>query len=154
MLIAEIRLKEWPTLSSSAMPMLPWRRTHEPGRETPLLPAAMRAPSERPLPLLAEGTDIELERPSTLRLLVELPVGGRDGCRRHQQIRIVERLLAPELLLSLSDPGGIDAGIDDEMRNMDVLRSELARHRLRYGTQSELGGGKGRKTTSTAQGRS
>ncbi len=75
------------------------------------------------LPLFPERANFQLKGPGAARLLVELPVGRRDRGRRHQQIRIVERFLAPELLAPLAHPGGIDAGIDDQMRDMDVLRA-------------------------------
>jgi len=52
----------------------------------------------------------QLKGPGTAGLLVELPVGGGDRGRRHQQIGIVERFLAPELLAALAHPGGVDAG--------------------------------------------
>src|ERR1700722_19906239 len=103
------------------------------------------------LPLFPERADFKLERPGAARLLVKLPVGGRDRRRRHQQIRIIERLLAPELLAALPYPCGVDAGIDNQMRDVDVLRPELARHRLRHRAQSEFGAGKGRKAAATAQ---
>ena len=43
-----------------------------------------------------------------------------------------------------ANPFGIDAGIDDQMRDMDVLRAQFARHRLRHGAQAEFGAGKRR----------
>ncbi len=48
-------------------------------------------------------------------------------------------------------PGGIDTGIDDQMRDMDVFRPELARHRLRHGAQAKLRAGKGRKAAAAAE---
>src|ERR1700745_2280055 len=104
-----------------------------------------------PSPLLAEWPDLELKGPGAARLLVQLPVGGGDGSRRHQQIRIVERFLAPELFAALAHPGGVDAGIDDQMRDMDVLRPELARHRLRHGAKPEFRAGKRRIAAAAAQ---
>src|ERR1700750_2903835 len=80
------------------------------------------------LPLLSERADFHFKGPGAARLLVELPIGARHRGRRHQEVRIVQRLLPPELLGPLAHPGGIDPGVDDEMRDMDVLRTELARH--------------------------
>src|SRR6202048_4883483 len=102
-------------------------------------------------PLFPERADLQLKGPGAARLLVKLPVGRRDRRRRHQQVRIVERFLTPELLPSLAHPRGIDAGIDDQMRDMDILRPEFARHRLRHRSQAELGAGEGRKAAAAAQ---
>src|SRR6516164_11709077 len=96
------------------------------------------APFESSLPLLAEGADFQLGRPGALRLLVKLPVGCRDRRRWHQQIGIVERIWTRRLKATLPHPFRVDAGVDDEVRDMDVLRSQFARHRLRDGTQTEL----------------
>src|SRR6478672_6280081 len=103
------------------------------------------------LPLFAERADFHLERPGAFRLLVELPIGARDRGRRHQQVRIVQRLLAPYLFAALAHPGGVNAGIDDEMRDMNVLRPQFARHRLRDPAQAELGAGKGGKAAAAAK---
>src|SRR6266567_3551712 len=59
------------------------------------------------LPLFPERADFQLKAPGAARLLVKLPVRGCDRRRRHQQIRIVERFLAPELLAAFAHPGGI-----------------------------------------------
>src|SRR5258708_32467549 len=81
-------------------------------------------------PLFPERADLELKRPGAARLLVKLPVGGCDRRRRHQQIRIVERFLAPELRPALAHPGGVDAGIDDQGRDMDIIQTNPAAHWL------------------------
>src|SRR5258708_37794095 len=104
------------------------------------------------LPLFPERADFKLEGPGAAGLLVKLPVSGCDRGRRHQQIGIVERFLAPHLLAALAHPCGIDAGIDDQMRDMDVLRSELACHRLRHRAQSEFRAGERRITAAATQG--
>jgi hypothetical protein len=49
-----------------------------------------RTPATFPLPLLAEGSDFQLERPGAAWLLIELPVGFRDRRRRHQEIGVIE----------------------------------------------------------------
>src|SRR5438270_5014233 len=104
----------------------------------------------RVLPLLTEGADFHLERPGALRLLIELPIGRRDRGRRHQQVRIVERIGAERFQAPLPYPLGVDAGIDDEMGDMDILRAEFARHRLRHSAQPEFGAGKGGIAAATA----
>src|SRR5215207_135427 len=106
-----------------------------------------------PLPLLAEGAYFQLERPGALRLLIELPVGFRDRRRRHQQIRIVEGARPQRLKPPLAHPFGVDAGIDDEMGDVDVFRTQFACGGLRDRTQAELGAGERGVSGSAAQGR-
>src|SRR5579859_4867050 len=103
------------------------------------------------LPLLAKGADFELERPGALRLLIELPVGFRDRGGRHQKVGVVQRVRPERLQPPLTHPFGVDAGINDEVGDMDILRPELARGRLRHGAQAEFGAGKGRVTDAAAQ---
>src|SRR3546814_3600549 len=71
--------------------------------------------------------------PGGLRLVEKIPIGVGDRVRRHQPvgIEIVERFAAFALRDDVAHEGGIDAGIDDEMRDMDLLRPQFARHRLR-----------------------
>src|SRR6476660_9733817 len=106
-----------------------------------------------PLPLLTEGAYFQFERPGALRLLVKLPVGFRDRRRRHQEIGIVEGARPQRLEPPLPHPFGVDAGIDDQVGDVDVLRAEFARGGLRNGAQAELGAGEGRGSGSAAQGR-
>src|SRR5258708_16335646 len=108
--------------------------------------------NERGLPLFSERADFKLERPGAARLLVKLPVGRGNRGRRHQQIGIIKRFPAPHLLAALAHPCGVDAGIDDQVRDVDVLRSELARHRLRHRAQSEFRAGEGRITAAPPHG--
>src|SRR3954470_24459154 len=75
------------------------------------------------LPLLTEGADFQLEGPGAPRLLIELPIGRRDRGRRHQQIGIVERIGAERFQAPLPNPLGVDARIDNEVGDMDVLRA-------------------------------
>src|SRR3954468_17865707 len=103
------------------------------------------------LPLLTEGADFQLEGPSAPRLLVELPVGRRDRGRWHQQIRIVERTGPERFQAPLADPLGVDAGIDNQVGDMDILRAQLTCHRLRHSAQSEFGAGKGSIAAAAAQ---
>src|SRR3981189_1680011 len=107
--------------------------------------------NKRALPFLAERANFQLKGPGAARLLVELPIGRGDRRRRHQQVRIVERFLAPELFAAFAHPGGIYAGIDDQMGDMDVLWPEFTRHRLRHRAKPEFRAGKGGKTAAAAQ---
>src|ERR1022692_1603678 len=91
-----------------------------------------------PLPLLAEGSYFQLERPGAAWLLIEQPIGFRDRRWRHQEIRIVQRTRPQRLDPPLTDPFGVNTGVDDEMGNVDVLWTELARGRLCDGPQAKL----------------
>src|SRR5258707_1407035 len=84
------------------------------------------------LPLLAERPDFMLEGPGVARLLIELPIGFRDRGRAHQAIgiEILDRLRALPANDELAHPFGIDAGIDHEMSDMDILGAKLASDRL------------------------
>src|SRR6267154_121925 len=104
-----------------------------------------------PLPLLAERAYFQFERPGALRLLIELPVGFRDRRRRHQEIGIVEGIRPKCLDPPLAYPFGIDAGIDDEVGDVDVFGTQFACRGLRDRTQAELGTGERRVSRSTAQ---
>src|SRR5215813_14668107 len=107
-------------------------------------------------PFFCKGSDLPLERPGVARLLIKLPIGLGNGGRPHQpaRIEIGERRLALTLLDPLAHPCSVDTGIDHQMRNVDVLRTELARRALRHGTQAEFGAGKSGVTGATAQARS
>src|SRR4030081_178198 len=85
-------------------------------------------------PLLSKWADFMLEGPGIARLLIELPVGFGDRGRAHQTIRIqvLDRLRPLPVRDQLPHPLGIDAGVDDKMRHMDVLGAEFAGHRLRH----------------------
>src|SRR5260370_30683471 len=96
-------------------------------------------------PLLCKGPDFALERPGVARLPINLPIGLGDRVRPHQpsRIEIGEGGLAFPFLDPLAHPGGVNTGIDDQMRDMDALRAKLARRALRYSAQAEFGAGKG-----------
>src|SRR5882762_7137872 len=74
-----------------------------------------------PLPFFAERADFQFEGPGALRLLIKLPVGFRDRGRRHQQVRIVECIRSQRFDPPLAYPFGVDAGIDDEMGDVNVF---------------------------------
>src|SRR6516225_2675407 len=95
-------------------------------------------------PLFCKGSDFAFERPGVARLLINLPIGLGDRFRPHQPARIeIEKgVFAFTLLDPLAYPGCVDAGVDDQMRDMDALRAELACRTLRHGAQAEFGAGK------------
>src|SRR5207245_7234299 len=92
------------------------------------------------------------EGPGALRLLVELPVGFSHRRGRHQEVRVIQRARPVRLQSPLTYPFGIDAGVDDEVGDVDVLRPQLPRGRLRDGAQPELRAGESRIADATAQG--
>src|SRR6516165_10881204 len=96
-------------------------------------------------PFFRKGSELAFERPGVARLPINLPIGLGYRFRPHQPVRIEvsEGRLAFPLLDPLAHPRGVDAGIDDQMRDTDALRTELARRTLRDGPQAELGAGKG-----------
>src|SRR6202021_214647 len=105
-----------------------------------------------PLPVLAERANFQFKRPGALRLLIEQPVGLGDRRWRHQEIRVVERVGSEGFDPALPHPFGVDPGIDDQMRDMNVLRAKLARGRLRSRAQAELGAGEGGIAGAATQG--
>ena len=74
----------------------------------------------------AVGTHIELERPAVARLLVGLPMGIGDRSGIHELVRLeaLESFRAGPLPDPFAHPCCIDACVDNEMRNMNVLRTE------------------------------
>src|ERR1700730_12651113 len=96
-------------------------------------------------PFFCKGSDLALERPSVAGLLIDLPIGLGDRGRPHQpaRIEIGERRLAFPLLDPLAHPRGVDAGVYNQMGDVDVLWTELARRTLRHRPQAELGAGEG-----------
>src|SRR5216684_5306121 len=91
-----------------------------------------------PLPLLAEGSYFQLEGPGAARLLVKQPIGFRDRRWRHEQIGVIERIRPQRFDSPLTHPFGVDAGVDNQMGDVDVLRAQLPRGRLRHRAQAEL----------------
>src|SRR5262245_21552129 len=112
-------------------------------------------PCSYPSPFLAKWTYFLFEHPGVARLLIELPIGLGDRCRRHQAVRIevVECGLAFALPDALAHPRGVHAGIDNEMGDVDILGPKLAGSGLRHRAQTELGAGKGRVTNAAAKAR-
>src|SRR6266478_9722955 len=75
-------------------------------------------------PFFRKGSDLAFERPGVARLLIDLPIGLGDRFRPHQpaRIEIGEGRLALPLLDPLAHPCGVDAGVDDQVGDVDVLR--------------------------------
>src|SRR5712692_11240388 len=96
-------------------------------------------------PFLPKRTDLVLEGPRIARLLVQLPIRLGDRGRRHESggIKVLERIFPLSLLDPLAHPSGIHSGIDDEMRDVDILWPEFPRHTLGHGAQAEFRTGEG-----------
>src|SRR5262245_12128749 len=106
-------------------------------------------------PFLAERPDLDLEAPRVARLLIEHPVGVGDRLRPHQPLwrQVRERFFALARADALAHESGVDSRIDHEMRDVDILRPELARHRLRDHAQPGFRGGERGVADTAAQAR-
>src|SRR5262249_35010100 len=106
-------------------------------------------------PFLGGGADLELERPGVGGLLVEVPVRVRDRVGPHQPAgrEPGERYFPLALTDPLADPGGVRTGVEDEVRPVDVPRSELPSGALSERPQAELRAGEGRVSDAAAQAR-
>src|SRR5271170_3727843 len=91
-------------------------------------------------PFFSERTDLLLERPRVARLLIELPVRIRDRFRTHETpgIKIVQCGFAFALFDPFAHPRGINAGIDDQMGDVNIPGTELSRGALCYRAQTEF----------------
>src|SRR5581483_1148307 len=93
----------------------------KPDKERAGHPRALFSPAFLPRP------EIHLERPGAALLAMELPIGLGDVVGIEDTVR--SRIVAfREIAL---DPLCVDRAVDHDMGDMDVLRPELARHRLR-----------------------
>src|SRR3954447_11695143 len=79
--------------------------------------------------LLHPGPQLQLPAPGAARLLQHVPVALRDGIGIEHRIRLLRRFRARY---------APDAAIDHEMRDMDALRRQFARHALRQPAQCEF----------------
>src|SRR2546427_2493186 len=106
-------------------------------------------------PFLGGGTDLELQRPPVSGLLVELPVRVRHRVGPYQPAgsEPCEGGVPLALPDPLANPGGVHPGIDDEVRDVDVPRSELPSGALSERPQAELRAGEGRVSDAAAQAR-
>jgi hypothetical protein len=91
-------------------------------------------------PFFRKGPDLALERPGVARLLKDLPIGLGNRRRPHRPagVEVGECRFSFPLPDPLAHPGGIDAGVDHQVGDMDAPRPELARGTLGYGTQTDL----------------
>src|SRR5580700_6080137 len=90
-----------------------------------------------PSKLLHPRPQLDLPGPSAVRLMQDVQI-GRGNRVRIEHARLPIGRLRPALAL--------DPAVNDEMRDMDALRAELARHALRQTAQRELAHGEwGRK---------
>src|SRR5712691_6156124 len=83
------------------------------------------------LEILHPGPELDLPGPGAAVLAVDVEIGLRDRLRLEHAVGaapVGARIAARSL----------DAAIDDEMRDMDVLRRQLARHALGEAAQTEL----------------
>lgn len=88
------------------------------------------------LKLLRPGPQVGLEGPRRARLHVQLPeeLGDRVGGEH-----AVGRKLFHALGHAFARPAVVDHAVDHDVGDVDVLRPELARHRLRHLAQAALG---------------
>src|SRR5262245_32922818 len=103
-------------------------------------PAASQTPT---LEGLLRRPQIQLQRPRTPGLRVDLPVRLRDRVRRQHAV-FAEPLL--ELRHAAVHLVAVDDAVDHDVRDVDALRAELARHAVGNCAQARLGrreGGEG-----------
>src|SRR6185437_16553310 len=90
-------------------------------------------------PFLPGGTKVELVSPAVLGLLVREPVGLGDRARLGETIgRNIPGFDATCGSHAGMDGFAVDAGIDDQVHDVDVLRAQFAGHRLRNGAEAKL----------------
>src|SRR3954447_6905463 len=92
------------------------------------------------LPIFYSGTKIEFMGPAVAALLMSKPIrfGNRGGLGQAVR-RDLAGLDPPGRLHALMDGFAIDAGVDDEMDDVNILRPELARHGLGQRAETEFG---------------
>ncbi|SPA07906.1 hypothetical protein CBM2625_B110181 [Cupriavidus taiwanensis] len=91
------------------------------------------------LPAFHPGTQVQLMRPRVARLLVQHPVGIGDMVGIDDAVLGLGRVAVREVF---ANPLGVDGGIDHQVRDVDVLWPQFARHALRQRPQRVLGAGK------------
>src|SRR5271167_569730 len=94
--------------------------------------------------ILAPRPQIQLQRPGAALLVMEIPIGLRDCIRMQQPI---EAALLHQLWDSRQQTIPLDAAIDNQMTDMNVLRSIFPGNALREITQSRLRGCERRKSS-------
>src|SRR5215468_4091396 len=79
--------------------------------------------------LFDPGPQLHFPGPGAARLLQHVPVAQRDGVGIEHGVRPVG---------GFGPRCAADAAVDDEMRDMNALRRQLARHALRQSAEREL----------------
>ncbi len=93
-------------------------------------------------------------RPAVAFLRVQIPVSLGDGLRVHELVGFdgSDRRIAAARADAFAHELGVDARVDDEMGDVDVLRPQFARHALRDGPKAEFRRGEGGVADAAAQG--
>src|SRR3546814_4179326 len=92
-------------------------------------------------PFFSPGAEVEFVRPRASGLLVEHHIIGGD------RLRVEDQVLRPRIIevgMAALDEIGVDRAVDDRVRDVNALRPQFARHRLREHTQRPLGARKRR----------
>ena len=92
--------------------------------------------------------EIDLVRPGTVVLAMKMPVAVGDRLD-------VQKTVGAGLFLAIGHARqqalALDAAVDDDMRDVDALRTKLARHRLDQQPQAALGGIERRESRPASQ---
>src|SRR5208282_2093624 len=87
------------------------------------------------LELLSERPDVQLVAPGAAILMRKVPERIRDR-------RWLQQILVLYLRTELPEQRHVDTAIDVDVRDVDTLRMQIARHHLRKAAHRELGGRK------------
>src|SRR3546814_16434101 len=87
-------------------------------------------------PFFSPGAEVEFVRPRASGLLVEHHIIGGD------RLRVEDQVLRPRIIevgMAALDEIGVDRAVDDRVRDVNALRPQFARNRLREHKQRALG---------------
>src|SRR6266403_4374061 len=102
-------------------------------------PHSVRSGASPMSPLLHGWTQIQFVGPAILGLMMREPVGVGNRTRFGQAVDGNLLGINPCCRLhALMDCFAVHAGVNPKMHNMNILWSQLARHRLRHGAEAEL----------------
>lgn len=89
--------------------------------------------ASRSSPLLTHGSDIDLVRPTSPTLTVQVPIrlGNRFWINLLHLVFVLQESLCPR---------NINGAVDDRMTDMNSSRVKFSCYRLRQATQTKLGG--------------
>src|SRR5258708_26924862 len=114
-------------------------------------PLWFRSGAVRNLPIRHGGSEIELMGPTVFGLLMCEPIGIGDRGSLGQAVRRDFLGLYPRRRShTLMDRLAVDAGVDQKMHDLDVVRPEFARHVLSHRAQSEFSRRKYRESLAAA----